>query len=284
MKTLIQCDLPVEYPISPAELRAHQAINAIERYRDQAPPEDEEFGLYTFSLKPQNRMRELQDVRRQVEEDMLRAGYTSESRTFTSEQLVLGAGISADRFYQSPLAKITGVPYAFHIGNIEGPHGIFFVEMMREIVQRRSHRVLNMGYGPVGFQQRNIEALGVQSMVYADNDTGALETVRSYLERFGRPDVQRAFLAVDKDNFEQVTSRIEFQSVDAVIRTGVGKASEEEMAGLRHILKPDGEVFISNSLLGQPPVEFLKIMEDVFMDITVCIGFERYAVIGKTKI
>lgn len=245
MRKLFQSDLPVRYPLNNAEFAAAHAkgFNPLIEYKEKPPSPDWETGVFSFSRKGGPEMARLSEERAQHERMVIERGYSAENRDFLIHELAQGGGFNLDRFYRDlehgDNSSLYGVPYAFHLGNIEGPHGVIFQEMLRR-VSAKAHRVLNIGCGPVGFQHANIEGCGITNIAYADIDDehDTLGTIRRYLDRFGKKDVERSYTVIDKNDTDALKRAFSRQSITAVIRTGVGQITESELDGLNHLLAP----------------------------------------------
>lgn len=288
MHRVIQSNLPIEYPITPREREMAKKQRLIEEYAYRQLPDDLETGPWAFNALPTNvdavarRTREIQALRRR--------GYSPADRQFSDEELAKGAGLNPNRFTSHEWLNrrdgqySKGVPHAYHLGNIEGPHGNLLIEMIQRGAEREVSRVLNIGCGQLGFQHRNIENAGVNDIVYADHSRSILEPVRAHLNLYGRPEVQRSFEALDKNDTAIIRSTFKAGSIGTLIRTGVGEMTPHELAGIQHIMAPAGELFVANAVDRQPIAAFLDLIEPAFEDIEVHVGHARYALIcGKPR-
>lgn len=295
MRRVIQSDLPIEYPITPDEWE-ERGGDMLSRFSERAPHSGFEMGISGFTRFPgrvdavARRANEIQTLKER--------GYTPQERQFSDDELATGAGLNLYRFNRDEWKNRTdgqymkGVPYALHLGNVEGPHGNLLIETIRRGAERRVSRALNLGCGSIGFQHRNIERAGIKDIAYADNNSysngtpgpSSLAKVHFYLVQFGQRDVRREFIELDKNNPRAVRSSFNAGSIGTVIRTGVGRMTTDELVGLRHVMAPDGELFVSNSIENQPIEVFLDFIEPAFEDIEIHVGYERYALIcGKVK-
>ena len=277
MKTVNNNDIPACYPISPPLPGSLQTMELLDHLKENPPNEAINFSEHGFSPHFQVEWRER---RQAVISGLTRRGYRVDERVLTQKEFELGAGMGYEKEgWLEDKRGVFGIPYSLQWGNMEGPHGIFFVESIQRAQQRSISRVLDIGCGPTGFQKINVEGLGINEVIYGDNSERYLQSLQAYLERFGKNEVTREFRIVDKNNPKLVGANFEERSVGLLIRNGVGRFSSGETEGLKHFMALDGEVFVSNSIEGQAIEESLDHLETVFENVQVHVGYMRYALV-----
>jgi hypothetical protein len=283
------------YPITAVQLRMGRIGNPLRSFEERMPPANFELGLGAFTDYPDYKLDRFRQARIGQIQLLMNRGYTTSNKPQDDETLARFMGVNPDRFGSGQGALggefSRGIPYAFHMGNIEAQQAAHLVDMIRRNSQREVNRVLNMGCGSVGFQHVNLEGLGIDKITYADinnlhapGDPKPLELLADRLKKMGRPDVERTYLTLNKDDIGAVCASIPANSIGAVIRTGVGNGSPTEMAGLRHAMTADGELYASNSIVRQPIGPFLDLIEGSFENVQVDVGLARYSVVcGRPK-
>jgi len=221
---------------------------------------------------------ERQQVRARLRDMLVGRGYDVDEQDLSDDLLSLGAGgvgltnTGRDAAEGNPYRQ--GIVTNTEFGNIEAAHVHLLVDSIRRAVDERTGWILDVGCGPVVDQKRNLERLGIERIIYADNSPQYIDKIRAGLAEQGRPDVQRSFLAIDK---AELPKEIDPETVRLIIRAGVGMLDRKEVAGLRTVGIDDVEMCVFNGIDGNPLQQFLEVAEDHFEDVEVHLGYERYA-------
>ncbi len=221
-------------------------------------------------------------IRKQLRDMLVDRGYELEEEFLPDDLLSQGAGgvdlTNTGMFAAEGNPYLRGVLINPEFGNIEASHVHLLVDMIRRAVKDRTAWILDIGCGPTVPQKVNTENLGVERIIYADQSSKSIATLRESLAAQGRSDVERRFLEIDKADLAE---KIAPDSVRTIIRAGLGMIDNEEARALKKVGSPDVEMFVSNGTDGNPLEQFLEVTEEHFEDIEVHLGYDRYALMCR---